>query len=70
MRKANVYYDQKLCGILEESDDGYRFSYTSAWFKNPSLPPISLTMPKEKQVYESTTFFPFFDGLIPEGYLL
>lgn len=70
MRKARVYFDQKLCGYLEETDQGYRFTYTSAWFDDPSLPPVSLTMPKEKKVYESSVFFPFFDGLIPEGYLL
>lgn len=70
MSKGNVYFDSRLCGILEETDTGYRFSYTDEWFKNPELPAISLTMPKERQVYESTIFFPFFDGLIPEGYLL
>lgn len=70
MRKANVYFDRKLCGILEETDTGYRFRYTSAWYSDPSLPPVSLTMPKDKQVYDSPIFFPFFDGLIPEGYLL
>lgn len=70
MRKANVYFDGKLCGQLEETETGYRFSYTPAWFSDPSLPPISLTMPKDHETYESATFFPFFDGLIPEGYLL
>ena len=31
---------------------------------------ISLTMPLTQEVYESTILFPFFDGLIPEGWLL
>lgn len=70
MSKGNVYYDSKLCGILEETDNGYRFSYTDEWFNNSDTPSISLTMPKDRRVYESTIFFPFFDGLIPEGYLL
>lgn len=31
---------------------------------------VSLTMPLYKQSYTSKTLFPFFDGLIPEGWLL
>lgn len=32
--------------------------------------PISLTMPLSKREWLSKTMFPFFDGLIPEGWLL
>ena len=31
---------------------------------------ISLTLPKRKEEYVSKVLFPFFDGLIPEGWLL
>ena len=32
--------------------------------------PISLTMPLQEEAYVSPVLFPFFDGLIPEGWLL
>ncbi|MCW3081692.1 HipA N-terminal domain-containing protein [Segetibacter sp.] len=32
--------------------------------------PVSLTLPLKDQPYTSNVMFPFFDGLIPEGWLL
>lgn len=68
-RKANVYFNNIYCGILKESDVGYVFKYDDEYFYDEHTSSISLTMPKNKQVYESSILFPFFDGLIPEGYL-
>ena len=34
------------------------------------LPMVSLTLPLRDKPYLSKTMFPFFDGLIPEGWLL
>ena len=31
---------------------------------------MSLTLPISEKTYQSKTLFPFFDGLIPEGWLL
>ena len=31
---------------------------------------VSLTLPLKKDTYTSPVLFPFFDGLIPEGWLL
>ena len=31
---------------------------------------MSLTLPLSREKYESNILFPFFDGLIPEGWLL
>lgn len=69
MRKAKVYHDSLFCGLLEESDNGYRFTYSDEWYQDITKPAISLTLPKSQKVYESPKFFSFFDGLIPEGYL-
>lgn len=69
-RKAVVYYDERRCGILEETDMGYRFTYDREYFLDGKAKPVSLTLPKDRQVYESGILFPFFDGLIPEGFLL
>ena len=32
--------------------------------------PVSLSLPLQKEKYISKYLFPFFDGLIPEGWLL
>lgn len=70
MRKAKVYYQDRLAGVLEETDSGYRFVYDNGYLVDAQANPISLTLPLQREAYESTTLFPFFDGLIPEGWLL
>lgn len=69
-RKAKIYVSSQFAGILFENDKGYVFEYDQSYRQNPEARPISLTMPLSKQNYTSKTMFPFFDGLIPEGWLL
>ena len=69
-RKAKIYVSSQFAGILYENDKGYEFAYEESYRNNPEAMPISLTMPLSKQKYVSKTMFPFFDGLIPEGWLL
>ncbi|MPN29329.1 hypothetical protein SDC9_176782 [bioreactor metagenome] len=69
-RKAKIYVSSQYAGILFENDKGYVFEYDQSYRQNPEAMPISLTMPLSKQNYASKTMFPFFDGLIPEGWLL
>lgn len=69
-RKGYVYVQNDLAGVIEETDQGYRFTYDTNYLNSSSPKPISLTMPLSKESYESNTLFPFFDGLIPEGWLL
>lgn len=70
MRSANVYMDNKLAGRLWQDEDGYHFRYSESYRQGDNAQPISVTMPLTELNYESTTLFPFFDGLIPEGWLL
>jgi serine/threonine-protein kinase HipA len=70
MKKANVYYKNILAGVIEENDDGYLFQYDETYINSNSPKPISLTLPIQKQAFQSKILFPFFDGLIPEGWLL
>ena len=70
MRRAKIYYQSKLAGVLSEEDTGYRFVYDNDYLQQPDAPPVSLTMPLSQREYESNVLFPFFDGLIPEGWLL
>ena len=69
MRKANVYMEKKLAGILVEDEDGYSFTYDQKYLR-PGSKPVSLTLPLRSEPYQSKTMIPFFDGLIPEGWLL
>lgn len=70
MNRAKVYYDKTLAGYLEKTDFGYRFSYDSTYLKQPEAKQVSLTLPISNYPYNSNILFPFFDGLIPEGWLL
>jgi HipA-like protein len=68
MAKGGVYINGALAGYLEKTEQGtFRFLYEDAYYKNESSPPVSLTLPKTQQVYESTELFAFFYGLLAEG---
>ena len=70
MRRAKIYYQSQLAGVLSEEDTGYRFVYDNDYLRQPDAIPVSLTMPLSQKDFESNVLFPFFDGLIPEGWLL
>ena len=70
MRKANIYVRDLLAGRLEETETGYRFTYDSRYLEKTDAEPVSLTLPLREQPYDSNILHPFFDGLIPEGWLL
>lgn len=70
MKKALIYFRDILAGRLTETEDGYEFQYEAAYLARPQAEPISLTLPLREEAYQSHVLFPFFDGLIPEGWLL
>ncbi len=70
MRKANVFLYDKLTGILVENEDGYSFTYDQMYLQTQNPLAISNNFPVREKPYTSTVLFPFFDGLIPEGWLL
>lgn len=69
-RTAYVYVREVFAGTLSETEDGYFFRYDATYLKDSSSSPVSLTLPLKKEPYTSKTLFSFFDGLIPEGWLL
>nr|WP_319776350.1 HipA N-terminal domain-containing protein [uncultured Sphaerochaeta sp.] len=69
-RQGRVFVRNIPAGIIAQTDEGYQFTYEPTYLQAPGSVPISLTMPLQETPYQSTTFFPFFDGLIPEGWLL
>lgn len=70
MKKAKVYVDTIFAGILVEDDYGYEFSYDNDYLNSSEARAVSLTLPLTKNPYRDKVLFPFFDGLIPEGWLL
>ncbi|MCM1067691.1 MAG: HipA N-terminal domain-containing protein [Muribaculaceae bacterium] len=70
MKRAKVLVENLLAGILTEDDMGYEFQYTSEYLSSEKAEAVSLTMPLSDKPYKSNVLFPFFDGLIPEGWLL
>jgi serine/threonine-protein kinase HipA len=70
MRKVKVLVNQTLAGFLWEDESGYHFKYDSDYLNHPSASAISLLLPLQNETYDSELLFPFFDGLIPEGWLL
>ncbi len=69
-RRALVYYQSQLAGYLSETDEGYQFEYDTDYLSIKNTRPISLTLPVSVKPYQSKVLFSFFDGLIPEGWLL
>ena len=71
MRKAAVYYKEWLAGTLTETDEGeYTFQYDEKYIGEHSNESITLTMPVNSITYKEKRLFRFFEGLIPEGWLL
>ncbi|MCP4520445.1 MAG: phosphatidylinositol kinase [Cytophagales bacterium] len=71
MRRAVVKYNGIKAGILSEEENGeYLFVYHEEYRKNYPELFITFSMPVSKQNFRSKNLFPFFDGLIPEGWLL
>jgi serine/threonine-protein kinase HipA len=60
----------QFCGLIGETDDGYSFVYDKDYLTNSFPEAVSCTLPLTEKSYNSKTLFAFFDGLIPEGWLL
>ena len=60
----------KVAGELTEDENGFSFKYLDEYLNSEGALPISLTLPLRNEEYRDKVLFPFFDGLIPEGWLL
>ncbi len=70
MKQGYVYYKKVLAGMIREDEDGFVFQYNQNYLSREDAQPVSLTLPLREEPYVSQVMFPFFDGLIPEGWLL
>lgn len=70
MRKGQVLCNGIAAGIITEDERGYTFVYNKAYLSMPDAQPVSLTLPLRQEPYTNNVMFSFFDGLIPEGWML
>ncbi|MBE0651069.1 MAG: HipA N-terminal domain-containing protein [Bacteroidales bacterium] len=70
MKKAKIFMYNQLAGTLVEDETGYHFTYEDDYLHKEDAEPVSLTLPITQKPFHSDVLFPFFDGLIPEGWLL
>jgi serine/threonine-protein kinase HipA len=70
MRNAKILFNEEVAGYLLENEEGYHFTYDASYLAKEKSKPVSLTLPLSQKTYRSSILFPFFDGLIPEGWLL
>lgn len=69
-RAGKVFVQNVYAGKISETDEGYEFVYAAEYLATGEAKAISLTLPLCAEPYFSKTLFSFFDGLIPEGWLL
>ena len=71
MRKGKVYYQEFFAGLITETNDGdYVFKYDKEFIQQHPDKFLTFTMPVRHKSYRDKRLFPFFEGLIPEGWLL
>ena len=70
MKQGLVYKKDKLVGLIWEDENGYSFQYDKDYLLNPIYGEVSRTLPLRKEGFTANEMLPFFDGLIPEGWLL
>jgi serine/threonine-protein kinase HipA len=70
MKKAEIKFNENTAGWLTQDENGFHFIYDKIYLESDKPVPVSLTLPLQKSEFVSHILFPFFDGLIPEGWLL
>lgn len=69
--KGLVYFKNILAGHIEETQDGdFVFQYNKDYLENPNAHPLSFSLPFREEPYSSQYLIGFFDGLLPEGWIL
>jgi serine/threonine-protein kinase HipA len=69
-RAGRVKLAGKPVGTIEEDGPETRFTYSPEWLAREGAVPISVTLPLREEAYVSRGLHPFFENLLPEGWLL
>jgi serine/threonine-protein kinase HipA len=68
-RIGRVKLAGKFVGTIEETEGQITFAYSPEWLNRPNAVPVSLTLPLREEPYVSRGLHPFFENLLPEGWL-
>ena len=69
-RLGRVYFNDVVAVTIEQADGVYRFQYDQSYLHDSKNKAISVTLPLQAEAFTDKNMIPFFDGLIPEGWLL
>jgi serine/threonine-protein kinase HipA len=69
-RRARVRLDGQPVGTLRETGRQVAFTYDGEWLARRDAVPVSLTIPLRSPPYVTEGLHPFFENLLPEGWLL
>lgn len=69
-RVGKVKLSGRLVGAIEEDGSRTVFTYSPEWLARPDAVPVSLTLPLRSESYACEGLHPFFQNLLPEGWLL
>lgn len=64
---ARVFYNGKPAGMLIKAGNSYRFNYDEAYINAIGSRPVSITLPLQKEAFESNSLFPAFINMLSEG---
>ena len=67
MKAAQVFYNDRLAGILSKEAGTYRFRYYDGYLAAAGVRPVSVTLPLRHEPYESDVLFPAFVNRLSEG---
>jgi serine/threonine-protein kinase HipA len=72
IRSGQVFFKDRLAGKVwqDEIENQFGFQYEKSYLNSENAQPVSFTLPMREESYLSDNMIPFFDGLIPEGWLL
>jgi len=65
-RRAEVRLHGERVGWLEDTEDGFRFTYLEDVVRRGGRP-LSASLPLRTEPFRSDRLFPFFEGLLAEG---
>lgn len=66
---ANVFMSGQVAGQLIRCKTAYTFQYDQEYISNKGIP-LSYSLPLQHQAFLNATLFPYFSGLLCEGWLL
>ncbi len=69
-RQAIVRLDGQPVGTLTENGQQITFQYDAEFLASDQAVPVSLTLPLTDKPYVTDGLHPFFENLLPEGWLL